>query len=215
LAVRDKGVVKRRSIDSKVSNQYHFGLDFITSGQTKPMLRVSRLTDYATVVMTCIAAHPQDVLSTGQIADETRLELPTVSKLLKALGHATLVESFRGVNGGYRLARSAADISLAEIVEALEGPIGVTECSLAEGQCDRESQCGVRGSWQQVNSVLDNALRAVSLEDMLKTRVPAANSENVSVAGHAAAKQIPTRRIAATTAPADAIASKSGEVTTG
>lgn len=132
------------------------------------MLRVSRLTDYATVVMTCIAAHPGDVLSTVQIADETRLELPTVSKLLKALGHAALVESFRGVNGGYRLARPAVDISLAEIVEALEGPIGMTECGVFEGQCDRESQCGVRGSWQRINTVLDNALRSVSLADMLK-----------------------------------------------
>jgi FeS assembly SUF system regulator len=132
------------------------------------MLRVSRLTDYATVVMTCIAAHPADVLSTAQIADETHLELPTVSKLLKALSHAALVESFRGVNGGYRLARPASEISLAEIVEALEGPIGMTECSAGEGQCDRESQCGVRGSWQRINSVLDNALRAVSLAEMLR-----------------------------------------------
>ncbi|MFI4958376.1 MAG: SUF system Fe-S cluster assembly regulator [Lysobacterales bacterium] len=129
------------------------------------MLRVSRLTDYATVVMTCIAAHPADVLSTAQIADETHLELPTVSKLLKALSHAALVESFRGVNGGYRLARPASEISLVEIVEALEGPIGMTECSA--GQCDRESQCGVRGSWQRINNVLDNALRAVSLAEML------------------------------------------------
>ena len=132
------------------------------------MLRVSRLTDYATVVMTCIAAHPTTVLSTGQIAEQTRLELPTVSKLLKALSHASLVESFRGVNGGYRLARPASEISLADIVEALEGPIGMTECSTAEGQCDRESACGVRGSWQKVNSVLDSALRAVSLAEMLK-----------------------------------------------
>lgn len=136
------------------------------------MLRVSRLTDYATVVMTCIAAHPAEVLSTVQIADEARLELPTVSKLLKALSHAALVESFRGVNGGYRLARPASEISLAEIVEALEGPIGMTECSVGEGQCDRESQCGVRGSWQLVNNVLDNALRAVSLADMLKPQPP-------------------------------------------
>ena len=132
------------------------------------MLRVSRLTDYATVVMTCIAAHPDDVLSTAQIADETRLELPTVSKLLKSLGHAGLVESFRGVNGGYRLARPAGEITLAEIVEAMEGPIGMTECGVTEGQCEREAQCGVRGSWQRINSVLDHALRAVSLADMLR-----------------------------------------------
>lgn len=173
------------------------------------MLRVSRLTDYATVVMTCIAAHPHDVLSTGQIADETRLELPTVSKLLKALGHATLVESFRGVNGGYRLARSASEISLAEIVEALEGPIGMTECSLAEGHCDRESQCGVRGSWQQVNSVLDTALRAVSLADMLNTRLPVVDPDDA-----ASSKKMSPRRIAAATVNAAASPAESGEVTT-
>jgi len=143
------------------------------------MFRVSRLTDYATVVMTCIAAHPDDVLSTVQIAEETRLELPTVSKLLKSLGHAGLVDSFRGVNGGYRLARPAHEISLAAIVEAMEGPLGMTECSLGDGQCEREAQCGVRGSWQRINHVLDNALRAMSLADMLR---PAAHAATVTVA---------------------------------
>jgi FeS assembly SUF system regulator len=136
------------------------------------MLRVSRLTDYATAVMTCMASHPDDVLSAVQIADETRLELPTVSKLLKSLGHAALVESFRGVNGGYRLSRPAAKISLADIVEALEGPIAVTECGLVEGLCERESRCGVRSSWQQISLVLDRALRAVSLADILKPAPP-------------------------------------------
>ncbi len=131
------------------------------------MLRVSRLTDYATAVMTCIAAHPDDVLSTAQIADDAHLELPTVSKLLKLLGHAGLVESFRGVNGGYRLARPAGQISLADIVVAMEGPIGMTECSIAQGQCERESQCGVRGSWQQVSGALDGVLRGVTLAHML------------------------------------------------
>lgn len=138
------------------------------------MFRVSRLTDYATVVMTCIAAHPDDVLSTAQIADEAHLELPTVSKLLKSLGHAGLVDSFRGVNGGYRLARPAREISLADIVEAMEGPLGMTECSLSDGQCEREGQCGVRGSWQRINHVLDNALRAMSLADMLRPAAPSA-----------------------------------------
>ena len=135
------------------------------------MFRVSRLTDYATVVMTCIAAHPDDVLSTAQIAEEAHLELPTVSKLLKSLGHAGLVDSFRGVNGGYRLARPAQEISVAEIVEAMEGPLGMTECSLSEGHCDREAQCGVRGSWQRINNILDNALRTMSLADMLRPPV--------------------------------------------
>lgn len=136
------------------------------------MLRVSRLTDYAAAVMTCMAEHEDDVLSAMQIAEETGLELPTVSKLLKSLGHAALVESFRGVNGGYRLARDAADISLAEIVVALEGPIAMTECSLGSGQCDREARCSVRGSWQQISSILDEALRAVSLADMRRRSPP-------------------------------------------
>ncbi len=148
------------------------------------MLRVSRLTDYATAVMTCIATHPVEVLSTTQIADETHLELPTVSKLLKALGHAELVESFRGVNGGYRLARPASMISLAEIVEALEGPIGMTECTVAEGQCDREAVCGVRGSWQRINNVLEQTLRGVSLADMLNPlpSKPLASKQKIAVA---------------------------------
>lgn len=136
------------------------------------MLRVSRLTDYAAAVMTCLAEHEADVLSAMQIAEATHLELPTVSKLLKSLGHATLVESFRGVNGGYRLARGAADISLAEIVVAMEGPIAVTECGLGVGQCDREVRCSVRGSWQQISTILDDALRAVSLADMRKRSPP-------------------------------------------
>ncbi|MGE7138063.1 SUF system Fe-S cluster assembly regulator [Luteibacter sp. NPDC031894] len=140
------------------------------------MLRVSRLTDYATVVMTCIAAHPADVLSTAQIAEEARLELPTVSKLLKLLGHAGLVESFRGVNGGYRLARPAEAISLAEIVEAMEGPIGLTECSMAQGQCDRQSTCGVSGSWQSVSGTIDGVLRAMTLAQMLAARPLQANA---------------------------------------
>jgi FeS assembly SUF system regulator len=140
------------------------------------MLRVSRLTDYATVVMTCMAGHPDDVLSAAQIADAARLELPTVGKLLKSLGHAGLVESFRGVNGGYRLARPASEISLAQIVEAMEGPIGMTECSVAEGNCDRAPQCGVRGSWQQVSSALDGMLRGMSLADMLKPTIASRTS---------------------------------------
>jgi FeS assembly SUF system regulator len=138
------------------------------------MLRISRLTDYATVVMTCLAASPGDVLSTAQIAECTRLELPTVSKLLKLLGRAGLVESFRGVNGGYRLARAATDISLAEIVEALEGPLGMTECSVAAGQCDFEAHCSVRGNWQRINQAVGGALKAMSLADMLQPTKPSA-----------------------------------------
>lgn len=131
------------------------------------MLRISRLTDYATIVMTCLAASPDEVRTATQIAECTHLEPPTVSKLLKQLGHAALVKSFRGSNGGYQLARAAVDINLAEIIEALEGPLAMTQCSLAAGQCDREARCRVRGNWRRINRVISKALRSVSLADML------------------------------------------------
>ena len=132
------------------------------------MLRVSKLTDYATVVMTCLAVGDEIVLSAQQLAERARLETPTVSKLLKLLAQAGLVESFRGVNGGYSLARAAQDITVAEIVIALEGPIGMTECSAQSGVCDHESHCGVRVNWQRINDAVVAALQSVTLADMLK-----------------------------------------------
>ena len=132
------------------------------------MLRVSELTDYATVVMTTLAEAPAEVLRAQVLAERARLEVPTVSKLLKQLAHAGLIDSFRGVNGGYRLARPPEAISVAEIVIAMEGPIGMTECSAHEGLCDHEQHCGVRGNWQRINQAIAQALSSVSLADMLK-----------------------------------------------
>jgi FeS assembly SUF system regulator len=131
------------------------------------MLRVTKLTDYATVVMTVLAADPEHVHSASDLAERAQLEAPTVSKLLKPLAQAGLVEGFRGANGGYRLAREADSISLADVVEAMEGPIGMTECSSAAGQCGIESHCGVRANWRRINDVVAEALRGVSIADML------------------------------------------------
>ena len=131
------------------------------------MLRVTKLTDYATVVLAALADAPERVLSASDLAERARLELPTVSKVLKPLAHAGLVASFRGSNGGYRLARAAADISLIQIVEAMEGRLGVTECSGEHSQCELEAHCGVRGQWRDINSVVADALRGVSLAQML------------------------------------------------
>jgi FeS assembly SUF system regulator len=132
------------------------------------MLRVSKLTDYATEVMTVLAAAPARVYSAQELAERARLEAPTVSKLLKQLAGAELIESFRGVNGGYRLAREPERISIADIVIAMEGPIGMTECSAQAGLCDHESHCGVRVNWQRINDAIAGALAGVSLADMLK-----------------------------------------------
>ncbi len=136
------------------------------------MLRVTRLTDYATVVLTVLAGQPDCVLSAAELAERAGLEVPTVSKLLKPLAQAGLVEGFRGVRGGYRLTRPAGRISLFEIVEAMEGPLAMTECSLDHGECGISHQCGVRANWRRINDVVADALRAVSLAQMLQDAAP-------------------------------------------
>ena len=137
------------------------------------MLRVTKLTDYASVVLTVLASDPAAVLSASELAERAGLEVPTVAKLLKPLAQAGLVEGFRGANGGYKLARDAADISLVEIVEAMEGPLGMTECSVHDGQCGIEDSCGVRANWRRINDVVADALRGVSLAQMLGPMPPA------------------------------------------
>lgn len=137
------------------------------------MLRVTKLTDYATVVMTVMAAEPGAVLSASELAERAGLETPTVAKVLKPLAQSGLVAAFRGANGGYRLARSAEAIGLIDIVEALEGPLGMTECSVHAGTCGIERSCGVRANWRRINDVVIDALRGVTLAQMLAPPQPA------------------------------------------
>ncbi|MGY4516739.1 SUF system Fe-S cluster assembly regulator [Lysobacter sp. HA18] len=131
------------------------------------MLRVTKLTDYATVVLTVLAAARGEVLSATEIADRAGLEATTVSKVLKPLAQAALVEGFRGAHGGYRLGRPARDVALIEVIEAMEGPLSVTECSVHEGHCGIESSCGTRRGWRRINDVITQSLRAVTLQDLL------------------------------------------------
>nr|CEH58863.1 Transcriptional regulator, BadM/Rrf2 family [Xanthomonas citri pv. citri]CEH68614.1 Transcriptional regulator, BadM/Rrf2 family [Xanthomonas citri pv. citri]CEH79434.1 Transcriptional regulator, BadM/Rrf2 family [Xanthomonas citri pv. citri]CEI08874.1 Transcriptional regulator, BadM/Rrf2 family [Xanthomonas citri pv. citri]CEL45610.1 Transcriptional regulator, BadM/Rrf2 family [Xanthomonas citri pv. citri] len=145
--------------------EYNFGplSDFVF-----PMLRVTKLTDYATVVLTVLAARCDQVLSASELAEQAGLEAPTVSKILKPLSQAGLVEGLRGVHGGYRLARAASDITLVEIVEAMEGPLAITECSQDHSQCGIAQRCGVRSNWRLINDVVGDALRRVTLAQMLQ-----------------------------------------------
>ena len=131
------------------------------------MLRVTKLTDYATVVLTVLAARPEQVLSATELAAAAGREATTVAKLLKPLAQAGLVIGLRGVNGGYRLARSADAITLIEVVQAMEGPLAITECSQDHSNCGIAHQCGVRTQWRLINDVLADALRSVSLAQML------------------------------------------------
>lgn len=131
------------------------------------MLRVTKLTDYASVVLTVLAADPTAVLSAAALAERAGLEVPTVAKVLKPLAQAGLVQAFRGVNGGYRLALAPNAITLVEIVEAIEGPLAMTDCSVHDGHCGIEHSCGARANWRRINDVVADALRNVSLADML------------------------------------------------
>ena len=105
------------------------------------MLRIRKLTDYGTVILAFLAANPREVHTAGEVAERTRLGVPTVSKLLKNLHRAGLVASTRGSHGGYELSRPAGEITAAAIVDAIEGPFALTEVSLAElAGLDRKSK---------------------------------------------------------------------------
>jgi FeS assembly SUF system regulator len=132
------------------------------------MLRISKLTDYAIMVMVELSDANGEVLSAQALAERCRLELPTVSKVMKLLTHSGLVRSFRGASGGYRVDRPAGDISVAEIIGAIEGPIAMTECSLDSGLCQQEDNCNLRGNWQRISLAVAEAMSRVSLAEMAR-----------------------------------------------
>ncbi len=137
------------------------------------MLRITKLTDYAVLVLSDMV-RPGDARAARDVATNTRIPQPTVSKVLKLLARSGLVGSERGKNGGYRLARSADAITLADIVDAVEGPIAVTECSTIErGCCDLEGRCPTETNWIRINEAIRQALRGVTLADMVRPNFPA------------------------------------------
>lgn len=136
------------------------------------MLKLSKLADYATVVMCRMAAHPDTVHSAAKLSEALGVPAPTVAKLLKQLAGAKLLTSVRGGKGGYLLARSPADISLADVIAAIDGPPGLTECITSPGTCSIEHNCGMRRSWSAINQVVAGALAAVSLAQVGATRAP-------------------------------------------
>jgi len=132
------------------------------------MLRVGKLTDYGTVVMTSFARQPQRMHSANELASELGLALPTVSKVLKALVQHGLLVSHRGAKGGYSLAVAPEEISVAQIISAIEGPIALTECSDSTGVCGQEPQCSVRSNWQRINKAVSEALERVTLAELAR-----------------------------------------------
>jgi FeS assembly SUF system regulator len=130
------------------------------------MLKLSKLADYATMLMTAMASDPAQFHTAQDLAASTRVPAPTAAKLLKLLAKEGLVESLRGAHGGYRLSRAPERINVAEVIDALEGPIAVTECSEHHGGCSIESSCATRANWRLINSAIRQALEAVTLAQM-------------------------------------------------
>ena len=138
------------------------------------MFRISRLTDYGIVIMAHLAECEDDTTHNArELASQTRLPSPVVSKILKLLTRAGLLISQRGSKGGYNLARAATEISVVEMITALEGPVGITECTIHPGVCPQESSCHVRDPWQRINGAVQAALDNVTLADLAKPLEPA------------------------------------------
>lgn len=136
------------------------------------MLRISKLTDYGTVVLAELANGGSGYASAAELADNTGLGVPTVSKLLKTLARAGLVVSARGPHGGYRLAREAAEITAADVISAFEGAVSITECSGSDSHCDYQRVCRVGGAWQRINLAIRRALEEISLADLARANSP-------------------------------------------
>lgn len=132
------------------------------------MLRMSKLTDYGTVILAEMARMPARRFSAQELADRTRVTAPTVAKILKAFTRAGLLDSRRGAHGGYLLARAPEVISAVEIIDAIEGPVALTECASEDGACSIELGCSVGHNWQNINLGIRRALEGISLAQLVR-----------------------------------------------
>ena len=132
------------------------------------MLRLSKMTDYATVLLSAMAEAPEAIRNASELAALTGVSPPTVRKTLKMLAGSGLIESLRGAGGGYRLERRPEKISMADIVSAMEGPIAMTQCSSHQGLCALEPRCRIRRHWQIINQNIIDSLKALSLADLTR-----------------------------------------------
>lgn len=142
------------------------------------MLRISKMTDYAIVVLSLMARDGERTFAATEVAERTGISAPTVCKILKSLTRAGIVSSLRGVKGGYRLAQPPERTSVASVIDALEGPIAITECGVAQDSCQQAQSCHIRGNWNVINRAVRTALESVTLIEMVKPH-HAASDETV------------------------------------
>ncbi|HTW72195.1 MAG TPA: SUF system Fe-S cluster assembly regulator [Acetobacteraceae bacterium] len=138
------------------------------------MFRLSKLTDYAVVVLVRLAREP-GVQTSPDIAAKTGIPEPTVAKVLKTLAAGGLVGSQRGARGGYRLLRPLSEVPVADVIAAIDGPIALAAC--VEGsasECESQGLCPMRGRWDPVNDAIHEALSSITLADMQAASIPRA-----------------------------------------
>lgn len=133
------------------------------------MVRLEKLTDYGLVLLACIAKTPDTSLRTARdLAQETGLPLPTVSRLLQDLLRGGLLVSQRGIRGGYKLAKAPQEISISSVIVALEGPIRLTACSSdVAGACELEPHCAIKSNQRVINAAVHKVLEQLTLADLM------------------------------------------------
>ncbi len=132
------------------------------------MIKLSKLSDYAVVVLSLLARDREKLMTAAGLSAASGIPEPTVAKVLKLLSKEGVITSTRGVNGGYMLERDPAEISVTELITALEGPIALTACvEGSDDECGIESICPMSGKWQKVNATIKNALDGLPLSDLL------------------------------------------------
>jgi FeS assembly SUF system regulator len=130
------------------------------------MLKIGKLTDYAMLILGQMAKTPDAILSAAVLAEKLYLTTPTVSKVLKMLSESQLVTSVRGAEGGYRLARIATTITVADVIAAMEGGLAMTACCESKGVCAIDTMCTMRGNWKKINNMVQSLLASVSIMEM-------------------------------------------------
>jgi FeS assembly SUF system regulator len=132
------------------------------------MIKLSNLADYAVVLMSTIAVRPQDIHTAASLNVDTKVPLPTVSKILGKMAKADLLKSHRGAGGGFSLSKENEDISIADIIEAVDGPVQLTNClSEEDDNCDYVPVCTTRSKWDKINKAVYEALNNVPLSEMV------------------------------------------------
>ena len=147
------------------------------------MLRITKMTDYAVLILANLALHDNKLLTAKEIASDTHISLPTTQKLLKKLNRKNLVISKQGVSGGYSLDPETKKLSVATLLEKLDGDLSITQCSSNDDQCEVEDFCNIGNAWQMINQRVQWALNDITLGDLIHpTRIEQFISTNIPVA---------------------------------